>query len=460
MRIGEAHHEQLREHLYPGDGLEAVALVLCGRTADRGREGVFVHHLEPIPYAECTVRSADEVRWSTARLPSLLARAARENLALLKIHSHPGGYSQFSDRDDDSDRELFPGVYAWTDTERPHLSAIMLPDGSITARVVQSDGAFVPVEQVALTGRSIKLWPHDRCASPANIEVERVHKRTAQAFGTGTTQVLRALCVAIIGCSGTGSWLVELLSRLGVGRMILVDPDVVEEVNLNRILHATKSHAQLRTHKVEVLRTAILQTGLSVDIETHATELQSPDLLKRIAQCDVVFGCVDSLEARHILGRLAQYYLIPYIDIGVRLQADGLGGVEQIVGSVNYVHASSSTLLDRGLYDAKSLADEGLRRVDPRAFADQVERGYIRGANVERPAVASINALFSSLAATELLARLHQFRDEEPEGVMLSLSQLRLIPTDLSHLAKLSAARTGRGDVEPMLGLPSLSEKS
>ena len=59
--------------------------------------------------------------------------------------------------------------------------------------------------------------------------------RHAQAFGTGTTALLRNLSVAIVGCSGTGSIVAEQLARLGAGRLVLVDPDRVEEKNLNRI---------------------------------------------------------------------------------------------------------------------------------------------------------------------------------------------------------------------------------
>ena len=62
--------------------------------------------------------------------------------------------------------------------------------------------------------------------------------RTRQAFGDGTTDLLRSLSVGVAGCSGTGSWVIELLGRLGIGRLVLVDPDTIECKNMNRIVNS------------------------------------------------------------------------------------------------------------------------------------------------------------------------------------------------------------------------------
>ena len=61
----------------------------------------------PIPYGECKVRTPDRITWSTQRLIPLLEEASKRDLAILKIHSHPGGYPQFSSVDDEADADLF-----------------------------------------------------------------------------------------------------------------------------------------------------------------------------------------------------------------------------------------------------------------------------------------------------------------------------------------------------------------
>lgn len=459
LRLSGRQHGDLERHLFPGDGREAIALALCGRSSHEGRELVCVHHVELVPYDHCSRREPDRVTWKTHRLLALREKAIKDDLALLKIHSHPGGWSSFSSWDDTSDRDLFPGVYAWSDTDRPHLSALMLPGGRIVARTVTSTNTFAPVQSVSVVGSRFLHWTRESAETEGSEGAygDDYHRRTEQAFGEGTTSLLARLSIGVIGCSGTGSWVVEMLARLGVHELVLVDPDTVEPVNMNRIVHATASDAQAGTLKVNVLKQAVNRIGLGTIVETHAADVREVSILQRLAHCDLIFGCVDSIEARDVLNRLAVYYLLPYIDVGVRLEADGQGGVQHIAGGVQYVHPDSPTLMERRLYSAKDLADAGLRKTDPDAFTDQVGRGYIRGAPVARPAVASVNAFYASLAVNELLERVHGFRDESPVGVIVSLSQMRFVTVDDRQTSSGLARRAGRGDVVPMLDLPSLS---
>src|SRR4051812_11588543 len=114
LRLSEAHHNHLKRHLLPGDGCEAVAVGLCGRRRDKENHCLALMKLVPIPYNECKVRTPDRVTWSTERLVPLLEEASKKDLCVIKIHSHPGGFSQFSQVDDDSDVDLFNSIFGWT----------------------------------------------------------------------------------------------------------------------------------------------------------------------------------------------------------------------------------------------------------------------------------------------------------------------------------------------------------
>lgn len=74
------------------------------------------------------------------------------------------------------------------------------------------------------------------------------------------------LTVGVVGCGGTGSAVVQLLNRLGVGRMIVIDDDVVEVSNLNRLHGATMQDAQKKAAKVRVVADEVLRSGLGVGI--------------------------------------------------------------------------------------------------------------------------------------------------------------------------------------------------
>src|SRR5437879_8706512 len=183
------------------------------------------------------------------------------------------------------------------------------------------------------------------------MSMEASSMRNQQVFGRGTAARLRTLSVAVVGCSGTGSLVVEQLARLGVGRLVLVDADLVQEKNLNRVLNTGKEDVYLGKAKVFALASAIARMGLGQEVLPLPLNLVSPRAVREVAACDVVFGCTDGAEARHVLNRLATFYSLPYFDVGVRLDADGSGGISNISGAVHYLQPGGSSLLSRGAYE-------------------------------------------------------------------------------------------------------------
>src|SRR5689334_1418125 len=211
LRMTVGQHAQLKKHLYPGDGNEAAAIILCGRRAGPERHCLAGRMVFPIPYDECSVRTPFRITWSTEGLLPVLTEAANRNLAIVKIHSHPGGLEEFSETDDKSDLDLFQSVYGWCEGDAPHGSAIMLPDGRIFGRTIGTAGEFTPLSSVMVVGDEIQLFEQFE-SQPALPEYTLRHR---QIFGAGTTAKLRHLTVAVVGVSGTGSPLVEQLARLG-----------------------------------------------------------------------------------------------------------------------------------------------------------------------------------------------------------------------------------------------------
>ena len=461
LRMTGRQHAELRAHLFPGDGNEAVALALCGRRVGESRHTLTVRKVVPVPYEDCAVRTPVRVTWSTERLlPPLLEEAARRGLALLKIHSHPGGLAEFSETDDDSDRDLFPSVYGWTGGEQPHASAIMLPDGRVFGREVTEEGSFIPLSLVSVVGDRLRYFFHAESETVATA-VPEFARRHAQAFGAGTFSALKRLSIAVVGCSGTGSPVIEQLARLGVGRLVIIDPDRVEVKNLNRILNATMEDARARRFKVDVLARAIRCMGLETEVVPLARDLHGADVVKMVAECDAVFGCMDNVDGRHLLNRLAVFYSLPYFDVGVKLVADGAGGVEQICGTVHYLQPDGSSLLSRSVYSMEQVRAAALYRTNPAAYREQLKSKYITGVAEDRPAVISVNMLLASTAVNEFLARVHDFRNDgnAPFAVnRISLTQAQSYFEADSEPCPVLSRHTGRGDVNPLLDMPELSE--
>ena len=457
LRMTGRQHAALRTHLLAADGLEAAAVAICGRRSASDGTTLLVHRLILIPYDRCSVRGVDRLTWPTDTIYSLVEEAARKDMALVKLHSHPGGLPAFSLTDDRSDRELFASVYGWTESDLPHGSAVMLPDGSVFARLVLPDSTFVQIDRVAVAGDELILWDRGQ----GNLSHGEQLLRQIQLFGEGTMRRLRRLSAVVVGCSGTGSIVAEQLARLGIGRLVLIDPDIVELKNLNRVLNATAEDVARKMKKVHVAERSVRSFDLGTDVVPIDKNLITPTAVRAAAGCDLAFGCMDGAEGRHVLNRLAAFYLLPYFDLGVRLDADKKGGINQVCGSAHYVQPDGSTLLDRGVYSLEDVRAEGMRRTAPELYERQVKEGYIKGVAVERPAVISVNMLIASLGVNDFLARLHPYR-LDPNGDFatqtFSLSQGEYYKNSDGLTGGIFAKHVGRGDTRLLLDLPDLSE--
>ena len=462
LSLSGDQHEHLKNFLFPGDGREAVALLLCGRRTGDRRERLVVREVQGIPYDQCSERTATRITWSPEYVAPMLDRAAEEGLSVVKVHSHPSGCPAFSPTDDDGDARLLPMVRGWVEADIAHGSAVMLPGGVMFGRVLRSGGALEPIDCIAVAGDNLDFW----YADSGGAGVPGFVASRGQVFGEGTIERMRRLSIAVVGASGTGSPVIEQLQRLCVGELVIVDDDRMEGRNVIRVPNSTMQDVDDRRFKVDVQAGAIERTGLGTRVIRTARNLWDPEAVRAVAQCDVLFGCMDSIDGRYLLNALATYYTLPYFDIGVRLQVvpsgPGKGRIREVCGTVNYLRPGRSSLMSRGLFTMSDVADAGLRRNDPGAHWQQVKDGYVRGAVVQRPAVISVNMFAASLAVNEFLARLHPFR-EEPNAtwaaVGFSLASMELFADPDEGICEFMAGKVGRGDVTPLLDVLELAER-
>lgn len=288
---------------------------------------------------------------------------------------------------------------------------------------------------------------------------EQLYERTLQAFGKGTTEYLANLTVGVAGVSGTGSIVAEQLYRLGVKRIVLVDDDCVEERNLNRILNSTAADARKRINKAEMLKRVYDQIGMCTEVIPVPTVIGSPDAVRLLSQCDLIFGCLDSADGRMHLNRLCTFYTLPYIDVGVKLKSEN-GAISEISGAIRYIIPGEASMFSIGAYTVEQVQSEALRREDPAAYQARLEEKYIQGAQEGSPAVISVNMCIGSLAVLELLNRIHEFRDVENSKVeVLNVNLLEPAfpePTAPAERDSTLGKYLGRGDCSPLLNMPGI----
>ncbi len=440
-------HEQARNHLFPGDGLEAAGILLCARTPGP-RTRLVVQAFLPVPYNLC-VRDPYFLSWPGAAIEDAIDLADAHNLSLILLHSHPGGYFAFSEQDDRSDRMTMPGLLQAIDA--PHGSAIMVPDGAMLARLYARDLQPMIVDRVAVPAHRLRWWWGDEAFASRPM-----------AFTSGTKEELARMTACIVGVSGTGSIVAEQAARLGFGKVQLIDFDKVEMRNLNRILNSTAEDAQVHRLKVEVFERAIsAHRGAGVAQPLNAS-IMSREAVLLASQADVVFSCVDSREGRLIVDMLCAAFLLPLFDVGVSIptrQTSEGPKIVDVCARLDYVRPGGPTLRDRDVYSDASLRAENLRRTSPEEFERELAAGYIPGVSEEAPSVITLNMNAASDLMMEFIARAYPFRSTDIDA---SVRRLISAAEHEDEMFVESAFQTAdnpllaRGGIEPLLGLPML----
>lgn len=452
LSLTQAVHRQLLAHLFPGDGKEAAAVLVCTRVPEP-RVRLLVKDIVLVPHQACSRRTENALTWPGAYIEAAVDLAESTGLSIILLHSHPTGYPDFSQVDNESDSEVIPCLQAAVAAD--HGSAVMLPDGRILARMY-SRNEVTPVDLVSVAGDDLRFWWREGVASPASRPM---------AFTPEMSHELGRLTACVIGVSGTGSVTAEQVCRLGFGRVIGIDHDHVEEKNLNRILNTTLADAQGAKTKVHVFADRINRLRAEPFFMPVDADVMTRRAVLAASQADVIFCCVDKLRARMVADRLAAAFLLPLIDVGVAIPTrdtpNGLA-VAEATGPVDYVFPGGSSLADRGVYTAASLHAEALEEADPAAHAEQVKAGYIDGMSEQGPSVITLNMRASSACVMEFIVRAYPFRQQP--NCSFARTRFMLAEAFEEHEAESafpvkSTPLLGIGTTEPLLGLPTLGHQ-
>jgi hypothetical protein len=454
LAISQGHHQQLERHLFPSDGLEAAAILLCVKSAE---QRLIVQDIITVPYSDCKIRTPDGISWPGHAIESAIDRAESAELSLLLIHSHPGGLFDFSAVDNDSDLTVMPSLFeASASNDTPHGSAIMVPSGAIRARLYTRALVATNMDYVLCPGDDIQVW---RLSKQGGLVVRPM------AFSDAMRDDLKYFTVCVVGVSGTGSIVAEQLARLGVGRLILIDFDDVEFKNLNRILNTTLADAENGVLKVDMFAKAVKAYRNDIDIIATPSTVACREAIKQVGNADILFCSVDSFEGRQICDRMAAAFIQPLFDVAVtiptRTTLDGSVAVGDVCGRVDYVKPGGSTLFDRGVYSPEALRREYLQTVAPEEFDCQVAEGYIKGTLDEAPSVISLNMRAASDCVMEFTARVYPFRQEPNDMRVRTLFSLAAGEVDFSSEDTFDRTENpilGRGLAEPLLAMPCFSK--
>ena len=405
-----------------------------------------------IPDEMCERRTPKFISWPGQCIEDAIDRAKQHTDAIVLIHSHPGGMLAFSEVDDESDASTMPALFSAIKAEGfHHGSAIMVPDGSMKARLYHSNREVRMINRITRVGHNIS-------------DIRKLSTEPVMPFGAQMTKDFSMLTACVIGVSGTETLVAELLARKGVGHLILIDFDIMEHKNLNRIVNSTTADAEANRAKVEMMAAAIKQYAPNTRVTIINGSIEERDAIIAASGADILFSCVDSMTGRSIAELICQSCVIPLIDLGVTIptRTDAVGHIHvaDVCGRIDYVRPDGPSLTDRMVITPDGLRREYLLRHAPEAAQKEIEAGYIKGVHEEAPSVMALNMRAAGDAVMEWIARQFDYRHEGNQPYASTVFSLAGGEVDYDSEAEFQNSDKldfARGLVEPLLGMPGLS---
>lgn len=412
ITILEQHMNLLRPLLPSRNAPEAAAYMLLGASdigADpwtrQPRLRLVTHRVVDIPAADRISASPVHVTWSTAGFMRLLGDATIAGKVPAIVHTHPGSYAFFSDQDDRNEREL--ARTAHLKGVRGLVSIVLGGDGSVCARIWTDADTYVVADAVQIVGGRFI-----RHATGAMEGADAPHlDRQRRLFGAGFNETLRSLRVCVVGCGGTGSPVAQLLARLGVGHIYLIDNDTLAESNLNRVHGSHRPDVGMP--KVDILKREIEAMGVDCHVVTSKAWVKSVEVHDALKSADFVFGCTDDNSGRIFINRLAYFYGIPLIDVGLRMVAASETHGNDLNGRVTTALPGRPCLICSGVVNAARANEEDLERTRPEEFQKRKDEAYVIGGGDPAPAVVTFTTEMAAMAVNEMIASLTGFHGME-----------------------------------------------
>jgi len=147
-------------------------------------------------------------------------------------------------------------------------------------------------------------------ALKSNIIPERYQRNLGVISPSEQSKLLQSK-VGIIGAGGLGGTVLELLSRMGIGKLIIADKDLIVDSNLNRQILSNETN--LGQNKAEVAVRRIKEINSSVEITGYSVFIDSDNVKKIIKGAEAIVDALDNLPARFMLQKACRELNIPLV---------------------------------------------------------------------------------------------------------------------------------------------------
>jgi len=251
------------------------------------------------------------------------------------------------------------------------------------------------------------------------------YDRQIRFFGRAGQDRLEQAKIVLLGTGGNGIHVVQQLTYAGVRRWALVEFDIVEDTNLNRLVTATP--ADIGAPKTDIAVRIVKAMYPEANPTVIPGKIGNPDIRHDIrtefGDADLVIGCFDKEIPRQEAVKLCSEAGVPYLDLATEILPGDERGELEYGGRVVFTFDGSGCPICLGIIDPAELAREQMND------AQRTERDGLYGLTAEEaggsgPSVVTINGVVASLACTEALIYLTGLREPARQLTYLAHSSV------------------------------------
>ena len=364
-------------HLLRPDGQEDLCFALWRPSTGASRTTAIVQSLLLPSLGERNVHG--NVSFTPAYFERAMTEAAAAGAGLALMHSHPMGCGWQVMSDDDVRAEQGNAGPVYGATGRPFVGLTLAGNGAWSGRFWERTAPRTYQRNwcatVRVIGERLAMHYMDRLAPPPRATGAQA--RTVSAWGEESQADLVRLKVGLIGAGSVGGVIADALSRIGFENVLVLDFDVIEERNLDRLLFATKQ--DVGRPKVNVLADHMKRsaTAARLSIENMQAAVYEPEAFRAALDCDG-FSCVDRPWGRYVPNLIAYAHLVPVFDGGIAVRTNRLGKLAAADWKAHTATVGRPCLECLGQYDP------GLVQAEREGLLDDPD--YIAGLPNDHPA--------------------------------------------------------------------------
>jgi|HubBroStandDraft_2_1064218.scaffolds.fasta_scaffold35767_2 hypothetical protein len=413
LRIPYGVGESLQEYIYQSGGHEYVVFGLVSHSTRHGSTKLYLRQLIPLQESDYVPNTSHGAVWRGSAMFPVMEAAMEQGLGIVIFHAHDHVGLPGLSRDDLQSADKLIPMFRKRVPVRPHGTVVMSRTHASGLVWLPGSGKPKLLTRVRWFGSSIIDFSCIREANSFEPSPEYV-RQSLVVTPEGQARLRRAK-VAVVGAGGGGSHVIQQLAYLGVGEIVVIDPDVYQDSNRHRLVAGLRQ--DLGRPKVDIFHRLVRKIGLGGRVRRIRAAIPDRNAVEALCDCDVMIGCVDTLFARSDLQELASRYLIPYIDIGATVRAvpDASASDPRITvaGNIFTFVPGSFCLWCCGFLSREKIEAE----------QNGPTRGYFEK-NRQEAQIVSFNGVLASQAVSEVLQLLTGFR-----GVGLRREDLRMSNT-------------------------------